>query len=464
MIPRELLGEWQALLKWRAREYRIFLGLVQVADGALAGFVESPEMGGERMRLEPVRFEHGELRASFPIASLRCAIADGGDSLEGVIEFQRASAPLVFVRRHPDFRRFELPRLTERGERQREYVYARPEALEDGWETSTPAAEGVAAEAIHALGESILNGAYQKQKSVLVVRNGKLCVEEYFHGSRRDHVHGIQSVTKSITSMVFGIAVDRGIMRDLDAPVHRFFAEYADRKWARERYPVSVRQLLTMSAALDWNETASYRDDENDNRAMNLSDDWIGYTLDRDLAGTPGKEFLYTSGLTILLGGILRNSSGRYVDELAREHLFEPLGVRDWWWARAPDGTRHTGGGLSVRPRDLAKLGQAMLEGGLWRGRRVLSESWVRDSTAHHLTGTDRMGADIRYGYQWWLGKYRVEGRTVESFGGRGYGGQRLEVFPELSLVVVLTADDYEGDFTRADTLLRNHILPAVLG
>ena len=465
MIPSEFFGKWQALLELPLREHRTILEVVDRPGEEPTGFlsfVQSPDMGSERMPFEQVRFENGELHARVhEHLNLHCVLAGDGSTLEGTIEFSRGSRPLVFQRRHPDFRRFELPRLTNEQERQREYTYTRPPQLDDGWETSTPAAEGIAPEAIHAMGESILNGAYEKQKSVLIVRNGRLCVEEHFYGSRREHVCMVQSVTKSVTSMVFGIAVDRGIVPGIDAPVHRFFPEHAQRKWIREQYPINVRHLLTMSAALEWNETSSYLDRTNDNTAMNRSGDWIGYTLDRNRAGMPGEAFSYTSGLSLLLGGILKNASGRYVDELAREYLFEPLGIDNWEWVTDDDGTRHTGGGLRIRPRDLAKLGQVMLDGGVWRGRRVLSESWIRESTSRYLT-TVRPEGEFGYGYQWWLARHRVAGHTFETFTGRGYGGQRIEVIPELSLVVVLTADDYEGDRARTDTLIRNHVVPAV--
>jgi CubicO group peptidase (beta-lactamase class C family) len=253
---------------------------------------------------------------------------------------------------------------------------------------------------------------------------------------------------------VLGLAVDRGLIRGVHQPVYTLFPERRGYRWIDERYDITLYHVLTMTAALDWNETLPYTDPRNDNTAMNMSDDWVGYVLNKGVAGAHGEKYAYTSGLSILLGAIVKNATGLYVDEFAAEHLFEPLGITDYRWSAAPDGTRHTGGGLSLRPRDAAKIGAMMLNGGVWRGQQILSEEWARESTRQHT----RLG-DYPYGYQWHRHTF---GAGMESFCAAGYGGQWWFMFPALDLAVIFTAGAYGGD-SKPYEKVEKYILPAVL-
>jgi CubicO group peptidase (beta-lactamase class C family) len=190
---------------------------------------------------------------------------------------------------------------------------------------------------------------------------------------------------------------------------------------------------------------------------MNRSDDWVGYVLDRGVAGAPGEEYAYNSGLSILLGAIIECATGLHVDEFAEEYLFKPLGIHDYRWFTAPDGTCHTGGGLSLRPRDAAKIGTMMLQGGAWQSQRILSEGWVRESTRQHTKP-----GDYPYGYQWHLHTFSVNDTAVKSFCAAGYGGQWLFMVPALDMAVVFTAGAYGGD-SKPYEKMEKHILPAAL-
>ncbi|MDX1383047.1 MAG: serine hydrolase, partial [Thermoanaerobaculia bacterium] len=329
-------------------------------------------------------------------------------------------------------------------------------ALDDGWPTATAAEAGLDEGPLVALMQAVLAGDYPQVHSILVARGGRLAVEEYFYGYGRERLHTLQSCTKSVTSLLFGIALEEGLLKDLDAPVHGFFPGYAGRRWVDAAYDISLRHALTMSASLAWNESLPYTDPRNDNTAMNASADWIGYVLDRERAGAPGQKFAYTSGLSILLGGVLRQATGRYADEYAAETLFPALGIDSYRWFAAPDGTRHTGGGLSLRPRDFLKIGQLVLDGGAWNGRQVVPAAWIAESTSRQ-TGE----GDTPYGYQWWLGSFDAGGEAVEAIQALGYGGQILSIFPSLDLVVAFTAGDYAGDGARPRERLERYILPA---
>ncbi len=272
----------------------------------------------------------------------------------------------------------EHPRLDAAGEPVTRYVYAVPEQLDDGWETTSLAAVGIDEAPIVRLIEGILARDVPNGHSVLLVKDGKLVLEEYFYGYDRARLHELHSVSKSVTAVLVGIAVDRGFIASLDWKVSTYFPDYWRTHWVAEDYDVTIRHLLTMSASVAWNETSRpIEDSRNDIIAMLRSEDWVRYVLQRQRVGPAGQRYNYNGGLTILLGEILHRTAGLPADAFAEEHLFGPLGITTYRWHRNRDGTINTQGGLSLRPRDLAKIGYTMLKGGLWQQRRILSETWV---------------------------------------------------------------------------------------
>jgi len=470
----DLQGEWKGFANIQTdgfgtlptRSYRFILVLRETAEGDLSGHADGPDIGVMQMPLEGLKLDGDELSCGISAmgARFRARLRADRSALDSVLAFGGGGeVPLVLERDAPEFAKFDIPRLARSGRPQRSYEYVQPEETGDGWETAGLADAGISSAGIRELMTTTLAGDFARHESVLLARGGRLVLEEYFYGQQREATHTFQSVTKSITSMVVGLAVDRDLV-DLEAPVYEFFRDYPDAKWIREKYPVTVRHALMMTGGLAWNEALPYTDPGNNNRAMNGSGDYIGYILDRDLAVAPGTVCEYCSGLSILLGGIVKSATGLYVDELAARHMFPPLGISLFGWGASADGTRHTGGGLHLRPRDMAKLGQLMLDRGTWKGERVLSESWVRESTArHHETEVPYASVcEFGYGYQWWLPSYRIGDRRIDVVAGRGYGGQCVGIVPELDLVVVLNADDYEGDRTRLDRMIGDFILPAV--
>lgn len=156
---------------------------------------------------------------------------------------------------------------------------------------------------------------------------------------------------------------------------------------------------------------------------------------------SPGQRFNYSGGINLLLGGIVRNSSGMYADKFAEKYLFGPLGITEYRWHRSSDGTINTQGGLSLRPRDMAKIGLLFLDGGKWKGRQIVSERWVNESKKGRLPA--RYG--LRYGYQWWCGKALVNHQEIDSFFAWGRGGQYIFVIPECELVAVIMSRPYDN-------------------
>jgi CubicO group peptidase (beta-lactamase class C family) len=261
----------------------------------------------------------------------------------------------------------------------------------------------------------------------------------------------MQSVTKSVTSLLFGTLFDRGLLNDLTDEVWRYLPRRAGHRWIDERYPITIHQVLAMSAGLDWNEQIPYTDPRNDAVRMNAAEDWVGYVLDREMRpGWPADRLEYQSGLSMLLGELIRRVTGKRVDEYAVEKLFGPMGIDRFVWGSTEDGTVQTGGGLFLRPRDLAKLGQLVLNRGTWNGQRILSEEWIDISTAK---SSGNQLSD--YGYQWWLPR-ELGVRAVMA---RGYGSQTLSVLPELNTVIVAACHDWHGG-GQFPSLYVDHLLP----
>ena len=261
--------------------------------------------------------------------------------------------------------------------------------------------------------------------AVLVARGGKLVFERYFRGTdeiydRRvenvtfdaDTLHDMKSVSKSVASLAFGIAIDRGLIRSVDEPIFSFFPELSDLR-TPEKDRLRLVHALTMSMGLKWVEaTPSTGDDNNDEARMHMASDQCRYVLGLPSTAPPGQEFFYNTGALALLSAIMRKATGRPLDEFVRENLFEPLGITRMEWMRYK-GDTDAGGGLRLRPRDMAKIGQLVLAGGRWNDRQIVSKAWIDASTTPRIEATD----DHFYGYLWWLGRSLLNGREVHWIG-----------------------------------------------
>ena len=356
------------------------------------------------------------------------------------------------------------------------YQYTVPEAVNDGWDTADMRSENLDAELLKTLFDRILNETYKNIHSVLLIKNDKLVVEEYFQtwhgdaasrdlirGLNRVTMHGQRSVTKSVTSLLIGIAIDQQLIRGVEEKISTFFPEYADIFADSAKDTLRLKHFLSMSA-LGWDEwTYPYADVRNDHVSMDRSKDPIRYALERPILDAPGTQFVYNSGIAITLGEILYKVSGMRADKFAERYLFAPLGISNYYWWKYPNGTVQTGGGLQLQPRDMAKIGALMLHGGRWHGQQIVSEAWVKDATKPHVsTGLPPRWLAPEYGYQWWLGTFRVGERAIPSYSARGRGGQFIFVFPDLHLMAVFTGWNDNALWLQPVEMLQQYILPAV--
>jgi len=254
----------------------------------------------------------------------------------------------------------------------------------------------------------------------------------YYHGTDE---HTMQSVSKTVTSATIGVAMARGDFKaPLSTPVLHYFDESKVKNVDARKRRMTLRDLLTMTSGLDWNEDVPYADTNNPSDLMEATDDWVQFVIDRPMKDEPGKVFAYSSGATELLAYIFQRETGADIERYAHSHLFEPLGIRNYHWKRTPLGVVDTEGGLYLRAPDLAKIGLLYMHGGLWNGQQLMTSDWVKES----LTPRIDAGEGFQYGYQWWLLPHGTPPRLA--WLARGMGGQRLMVFPEDQLIVVSTA------------------------
>jgi len=298
----------------------------------------------------------------------------------------------------------------------------------DGWKTTTPEEQGLdsakLAEGLLSLQEK--NIAID---SLLIVRNGYIVLDAYYSPYDGSFPHDMASVTKSVTSILVGIAIEQGKLQ-LDSPMVSFFPDRTIANLDERKQSITVRDLVSMRNGM---ESQCFQGDEPTLDAMRSQPDWVQAALDRKMVSQPGTQFCYDSPGTHILSAILQKATGMTELEFARQFLFEPLGISDVIWERDPQGYTHGWGDIHLKPEDSAKLGYLWLHGGNWNGKQIVSASWVSDS----IRAQSRMvGNDYGYGYGWWI--------SPVDFYAEGREGQFIRVISSINTVVVITGG---GDF-----------------
>jgi len=348
-----------------------------------------------------------------------------------------------------------------------------PADRRDGWPVSGPAALGLDPHELRALVGWLDGLADSNVHSILIARHGVLGFEHYRRGPDYrwdtplpdvkhgpETKHDLRSVTKSITGLLIGIAIERQLIPNISERVFEYFPEYGDLR-TPEKDLIQVRHLLTMAAGLEWNENVPETDPNHGEMRMWGSNDPLRIALEPRVVTAPGLDWNYSGGCTELLGAILQKSAGVSIDQFARDMLFDPLEIKDVEWARHADGRPSASGGLRMRSRDAAKIGQLMIGRGSWNGREIVPAQWISNSIAPQIGAADRL---YFYGYQWWLGRSLIARHELTWAAAVGLGGQRIYVVPSLGLVVVITAGHYSDGMQAWVPLivLNRYILPSV--
>lgn len=364
----------------------------------------------------------------------------------------------------------------------------------ENWNTASPESQGVNGSVFSELDQRIRAGDYGYVDRMVVIRNGHLLVNErydndyreitrgftgplgcgweactdesqlhqfnYYHPDFHPYEHGrdihsLQSVTKSVSATMIGVALTLGLIESVDIPFVSFFKDY-DLSGIDDRLNKStLADLLTMRSGIEWHEQDRPLDETNTTIQLELSDDWIQFTFDQPMDSDPGAKWVYNSGGSHLMSGIIKKVSGQFLDEFAEEHVFGPLRIREYHWKKTAKGHPDGLGGLYLEAVDLARIGYLYLRGGVWNGRRILSESWVQNATDKWVENVNREG--FGYGFQWW----RLDRDNTVIWAGLGFGGQYLLVLPELDLVAVINSWNLYG---RPEKRILNDFLDGLIG
>lgn len=347
------------------------------------------------------------------------------------------------------------------------YTYTQPEQVKDGWKTASLKKLGADMSKVKEMTEAILTKKYPALHSVLITHKGKLVMEEYFYGYDRDQLHDTRSAGKSLASTMIGLAMDRNLLTSVDQKVVDLFPQYKGQiqNLDERKKRLRIRDLMTMSTGLACNDD-TYKSPGNEDRMQNQDKqpDWVKYTLDLPMKREPGTKAIYCSGGVNVLGQIVSNVSGKQTYEFLHEYLFEPLGIERYTMNLTPVNNGYLGGGIHMRPRDLAKFGQLFLNKGTWNGKQVLSKKWVIETATGHSTINDVKYKN--YGYNWWIQHYEVGGKKYKAFYAMGNGGQLIFVVPKLDMVVAFNAGNY-GRFSiwgkYIKEIMPQYIIPAMM-
>ncbi len=342
-----------------------------------------------------------------------------------------------------------------------EYELHMPKTTADGLEVGNIIQSNMNPDPVFDLSERIINREVENIHSLLILKDGKLVFEEYFYGYDKDKTHMTASVTKSVVSLLVGIAIDQGFIPGVDKKVMDFFPEYISEANIAVWKPIRLHHLLTMSAGLDWDAVSYPREDPRQtSHQMYDSLAPIAFVFKRKAVAEPGRIYNYNSGLTMLLGEIVKRATGMSADQFAKEHLFGALGISDYYWDRFNNGVIAADGGLFLRPRDMLKIGILVLYEGNYNGLQVVSKSWATESTSIHIAGSG-----VGYGYQWRRTDAELAGKKISVIYASGLGGQKIFIIPALDAVAVITSKTHHnyGGGSKAERLFLENILPALM-
>lgn len=325
--------------------------------------------------------------------------------------------------------------------------------------------EELVPESLKGLADDIEAGKYGRIHSLLIMHKGELIFEKYGEGWRRNKKHIWHSVSKSITSVLIGMAIERGIIENVDINVCELFADdYPELKNDSEfKKQIQLKHLLTMTAGFEWDEQRiPYSDPKNSLIQMKNSNDWVRHMLDLPVDKKPGSQFLYNSGGTTLMAGIIKKQTGKSLKDFAGETLFKELDIKDFSWSGGPNDITWASSMLHLRPIDMLKIGQLLLNNGQLDGKSIVNSEWIKTSTGVHVSPPN---SGIHYGYQWW--RFADNQPIVKDldkndvYFGWGIHGQFLFVIPHLDLVVVSNAAN-AGKATLIWQAFTDHIFDAI--
>ncbi len=331
-----------------------------------------------------------------------------------------------------------------------------------GWEISKDNFDN---NKIEALNRKIAEGRFEDINGIVVIKDDKLLIEEYFNGTSRDSIHNVRSVGKSFASTIMGIVIEEGLIEDENALLKDFYDLKSYKNYSTKKDSVTLKSLLTMSSGFlgdDWDYDSPGTEDK-----MQSTDNWVKFTLNLPMHKDKriGKDYNYFTAGVGLLGDIMHRSVPDGLVSYADKKLFIPLGITNYKWFYTPNKVAYTGGGIQLRAIDFAKYGQLYKNKGLWNGKQILTEEWVEKSLTKQVSQAYTGIEDGYYGYLFWNKVYTVDGKDYEVSFATGNGGNKILIFKDIPFVIVITASAYNkpGSNANVDKMMVDYILPAIL-
>lgn len=464
-------NEWRGVVTPYDETFTLYLATKIRDDGSLGAFLRNPErnMGANQYPVDHLEIDGQTVKlvaAAKPNQPGRILARGKYDAETKVLSIVIPNRGGTF-----DFKRVPPNSATDFYARGRlpgpKYSYTPPPAFEDGWPTASVEDVGISREAVEKFIQMIVDTPIDSVHApeihgIVIARHGKLVLEEYFHGEHRDKPHDLRSAGKSLTSTLVGAAIKAGLPIKVTDPVYQVMnkGEFPANLEAGKR-AMTLENLLTMSSGLDC-------DDEEDSSAGNEDKmldlegkpDFYKFTMDLKMVRKPGEKAAYCSGGANLAGGVLARATGRSLLNLTDDLIAKPLQIKEYYMPLAPTGDAYMGGGLRLRLRDFAKLGQLYLNQGQWNGHQILTAEWCHRATSPLYKFSETSKAS--YGYLWWVYDYPYRGRTVRAYFASGLGWQYSIAIPELDLVIGLYAGNYSDELPLHKEYIPNWILPAV--
>jgi len=337
----------------------------------------------------------------------------------------------VYLTKNDEISRYLTEALPGCNEPDYTYNYQVPKLLCDMLEISGLRDGGDSA-SIFSIIPEIIQGQYGRLNSFLILKNNRLVFEEYFYGYTSNKLHQIESSSKSVTSLLVGIAKDKGYIHDINEPIYKIFTSYKHLQ-APEYKNITIKHLLTMTAGFS-----------NENDELFQSENRMDYALKRKMINEPGESFNYDGGCTELLGAIIKEKTGMFADAFAKRYLFELLGIINYnWEILKQEGYPCMAGSLELLPRDMLKIGQMVLNDGKFDHKQIVSKEWLKESTSCKVTTHIE---NDNYGYQWWNITLNSNNKPYNCIWANGMGSQFIYIIPELDVVIVTTGYNYEFD------------------
>jgi CubicO group peptidase (beta-lactamase class C family) len=303
------------------------------------------------------------------------------------------------------------------------------------------AESGIDPAALTTLFSNVAREPHHDLKGIVIVRNGRLADERYFNDDSVDTLHDIRSATKSVTSLLMGIAIQKGLLDGVDDSI----ALYLPGLPRDGKEKITIKDLLNMRSGLDANDEDPSTPGNEDN--LDKSSDWIHTIYAVPMNGVPGSKYNYCSINAFLSGAIIENASHMPLDEFAQVNLFEPLGIQEYRWRQVPINRITGQGNLSITARNLAAIGELVLNDGVVNGRRLVSHEWVAKSLASQVAIADSDPYADSYGYMWYTKAEPVGGSKIKVHFASGNGGNKIYIVPSLHMVVAITSSAYNTNY-----------------